>query len=316
MSMTPRERVLAALTHQQPDRVPTDLGGSRDSSIVVEGYERLKQQLGIPGDTMLCDRMMRVVNVDERILQRFDISTRAIFPGAPRKSVARELGPEQYRDMWGVDRVHPASSYYYDQLTYPLSGEKTIADLRKYPWPDPDDPGHVAGLKERVAWIRDHTDCAAVLTLPAPFVHITQYLRGFEDWFCDFAMNPRFLEALFDTVLEITMRIAWHELREVGSEVDCVFCADDLGTQDSLLVSPSDYRQWIKPRHEKFFRQIHEMTPAKVVFHSCGSVADVIEDFIEIGVDALNPVQPRGGRDESGRAEEEVPRPAGSLGRD
>ena len=118
-------------------------------------------------------------------------------------------------------------------------------------------------------------------------------MRGFEDWFCDFALNRPFLEALFDSVLEITMRIAWHELREVGSEVDCVFCADDLGTQDSLLVSRADYLRWIKPRHEKFFRQIHEMTPAKVVFHSCGSVADVIEDFIEIGVDALNPVQPR-----------------------
>ncbi len=67
-SMTGRERVLAAISHQQPDRIPIDLAGTRDSSIVVEGYEKLKNHFGIEAENTLADRMMRVVRVDERIL--------------------------------------------------------------------------------------------------------------------------------------------------------------------------------------------------------------------------------------------------------
>jgi uroporphyrinogen decarboxylase len=166
-----------------------------------------------------------------------------------------------------------------------------VADVRRYPWPDPDDPGYVQGLAEQVQRIRQHTDCAAILTLPAPFVHISQYLRGFEDWFCDFALNAKALAALFDVVLEVTLQVARRELEAVGRDVDIVICADDLGTQQGLLVSYDDYRRHIKPRHQKYFQQIHDLSPAKLLFHSCGSLAAVIPDLIDIGVDILNPVQ-------------------------
>lgn len=291
-TMTHRERVLAAVSHKQPDQVPIDLGGTRDSSLVVEAYEKVKQSFGVEDKNPLCDRMMRVVHVDEQILQKLDIDTRAVFPGGPVKGLGQEMGPRKYRDAWGVVRVHPEGSYYYDQTEFPLAGEISVNDIVKYPWPDPDDPGLVRGLKERVAWIRENTDCAAILTLPAPFVHISQYLRGFEDWFCDIMLNSRRLEALFDAVLEITLRIAKHQLAEVGREVDILICADDLGAQTGLQMSYEKYVQLIKPRHEKFFRQVHEMTPAKLLLHTCGSVARIIDDLIEIGVDILNPVQP------------------------
>jgi uroporphyrinogen decarboxylase len=291
-AMTRRERVLAAVSHKQPDRVPIDLGGTRDSSLVVEAYEKVKKYFGVEDNNPLCDRMMRVVHVDEQILKKLDIDTRAVFPGGPLKGLGQEMGPRKYRDAWGVVRVHPEGSYYYDQTEFPLSGEVSVSDIVKYPWPDPDDPGLVRGLKERIAWIRENTDCAAILTLPAPFVHISQYLRGFEDWFCDIMLNPKRLEALFDAILEITLRIAKRQLAEVGREVDIIICADDLGAQTGLQMSYEKYVQLIKPRHEKFFRQVHEMTPAKLLLHTCGSVARIIDDLIEIGVDILNPVQP------------------------
>jgi len=291
-AMTHRERVLAAVSHKQPDKVPIDLGGTRDSSLVAEAYEKVKKYFGVEAEEKLCDRMMRVVHVDERILQALDIDTRAVFPGAPTKGLGQELSPRKYRDAWGVVRVHPEGSYYYDQTEFALSGEITIHDIAKYPWPDPNDPGLMRGLKERVKWIRENTDGAAVLTLPAPFVHLSQYLRGFEDWFCDIMLNPKRLEALFDAILEVTLQIARNELKEVGQEVDIVICADDLGAQTGLQMSHNKYVQLIKPRHEKFFRQVHEMSPAKLLLHTCGSVARIIDDLIEIGVDILNPVQP------------------------
>jgi uroporphyrinogen decarboxylase len=291
--MTHRERLLTAVSHRQPDRVPIDLGGTRDSSLVVEAYEKLKNHFGIATENKLCDRMMRVVEVDEKILQTLDIDTRAVFPGAPIHSRAKNLGPDSYQDDWGVIRVHPEGSYYYDQREFPLSGEVPISAIAHYPWPDPNDSGLIRGLKGRVRWIRENTDCAAILTLPAPFVHISQYLRGFEDWFMDFILNPRRIEALFDAVLEVTLQMARNELREVGKDVDIVICADDLGTQTGLQMSREHYVKYIKPRHEKFFRQVHELSPAKLLFHTCGSVANIIDDLIEIGVDILNPVQPK-----------------------
>ncbi len=290
--MTHRERVTAAVSHRQPDRVPIDFGGTRDSTIVVEGYERLKKHFAVEDGNKLCDRMMRVVEVDERILKALDIDTRAVFTGTPAGGLSRELGPQHYRDFWGVERIQPEGSYYYDLLKSPLSGEITLSDVMNYPWPDPEDPGPLQGLRERVEWIREHTDCAAVLAVPPPFVHISQYLRGFEDWYCDFAIHPKRLEALFDAILEITLQMAKYELEGVGREVDIVICGDDLGTQRSLQVSRDHYLRYIKPRHEKYFRQIHDLCPGKILFHTCGSVASIIEDLIEIGVDILNPVQP------------------------
>ena len=289
--MTHRERVLAALNHQVPDRIPKDLGGTRDTSIVVEGYERLKERLSVEAESVVCNRMMRVVDVHEEILQKLDIDVRCVFPGAPTRGCAEELGPNKYRDVWGVERVHPPGSYYYDQVSFPLAGDITPSDILRYPWPDPDDPGYVAPLRERVDWIRTQTDYASVLTLPSAFVHTSQYLRGFEDWYVDLALDPKRLEVLFDAVLDVTCQMARRELEAVGGDVDVVICADDLGAQDTLQFSHEDYVKYIKPRHARYFQLIHDMSPAKLLFHSCGSVASVIEDLIEIGVDVLNPVQ-------------------------
>jgi len=290
-AMSHRERVLAALSHRQPDRVPIDLGGTRASSIVVEGYQRLQSAFNVNRPIELSDRMQRVVKVDEEILQKLDIDTRGIFPDGPRRSAAAELGPDRYRDCWGVERIQTPGSYYFEQRTSPLAGDIAVSDVVRYPWPDPDDPGLVAGLQDRLQWLRANTDCAVVLTLPAPVVHLSQYLRGFEDWYVDFALNTDMLNALFDAVLEITMHIARRQLEAVGREVDVVYCSDDLGSQNGLQVGREHYLRHIKPRHARYFQQVHALSPAKLLFHSCGGVASIIDDLIEIGVEVLNPVQ-------------------------
>ena len=289
--MTSRERVLRALNHQEPDRVPLDLGGTHDSSIVVEGYERLKAHFGVSAPTQIMQRMTRAATVDEAVLQALGIDTRAIVIGSPRRSVAAELGPREYRDMWGVERVHPEGGYYYDQRRAPLEGSITVADVRRHTWPDPEDPGLLEGMAARLAWIRTHTEAAAILTLPAPFVHLSQFIRGFQDWYTDFILGTDVLEALFDAVLDITIRIAERELEAFGRDVDVVRCGDDLGGQNGLQVGREHYLRYIKPRHAKFFRRVRELTPAKLMFHSCGSIVDILPDLIETGVQIINPVQ-------------------------
>lgn len=286
--MTHRERVLTALAHEEPDRVPIDLGSTRNSSIVLNGYLRLKEHFGVSGPTVLTNRMMQSVDVDEQVLQALDIDVRGIYPGGPPPVI---LDDNRYRDEWGVERVRSGEGQYFDQVAFPLSGSITTADIARYPWPDPDNPAWTRGLKERVRRLREQSDCAIVLNLPSPCVHTSQYLRGFEDWFVDFASDRRLLACLFDAVLEVSLSVCRNILREVGEDVDVLMTADDLGLQNGLMVSPAAYRELIKPRHEKFIRQMHEMSPAKVLFHSCGSVADIMDDLVEIGVEILNPVQ-------------------------
>lgn len=289
--MTHRERVIAALSHKEPDKIPIDLASTRDSSIVVEGYERLKEYFGLVEKNRLTSRMMQVVDVNEQILKKLDIDTRAVNPGSPDKQTEIEIVENQYTDEWGVVRVKPPSSFYYDQVTFPLSGDITTKDIVTYPWPDPYDPGRTKGLKERIKEIREKTDCAAVLNLPSGFVHVSQYLRGFEDWFADIKANPKLLAALFDAVLEVNMTICEEILKEVGDEVDVLMGSDDLGFQNGLMVSVETYRKLIKPRHQKYFQLFHDLSPAKVFFHTCGSVVDILDDLIDIGVDVLHPVQ-------------------------
>lgn len=288
--MTHKERIMAALSHEQPDRVPLDFGGTVNSSIVVEGYEKLKHWFGIEAENRICQRMTRIVDVDERILQAFDVDVRGVFLGAPVIE-DDQPGPRSYRDSWGVERIKPEHSFYYDQRAFPLAGDISVADVARYPWPDPDDPALLDGVRQRVQWIREHTDCAVVLRIPAPFVHVSQYLRGFEDWYCDLATNAAVLEAIFDAVLEVTMQMTQTVLKAVGQEVDVMVCGDDLGGQRRLQMRREQYLQFIKPRHAKFFRQLHDLSPATFLFHSCGSVVSILDDLLEIGVDALNPVQ-------------------------
>jgi uroporphyrinogen decarboxylase len=287
-AMTHRERVIAALSHQEPDTVPIDFASTRDSSIVVEGYEQLKEHFGIQAENALTSRMMRVVDVDERILRALDTDTRGVFPATPPDVI---LSEGRYRDEWGVERVRPPGSFYYDERSFPLAGDITMGDILHYPWPDPQHPIRRTGLKERVRQIRDATDCAVVLNLQSAFVHTSQYLRGFEDWFMDFARDRRLLGALFDAVLDVSMAINRELLEEVGAEVDVVMGSDDLGLQGGLMISPQAYRELIKPRHQRYFQLMHELSPAKVFFHTCGSVADILGDLVEIGVEVLHPVQ-------------------------
>jgi uroporphyrinogen decarboxylase len=286
--MTHRERVIAALSHKEPDLVPIDFASTRDSSIVVEGYERLKDRFGIQAENILTSRMMRVVDVDERILRDLDTDTRGVFPPTPPDVI---LDGGRYRDEWGIERVRPPGSFYHDQLTFPLAGDIRTGDIVGYPWPDPHDPVRRTGLKERVRQIQDEVGRAAVLNLQSAFVHTSQYLRGFEDWFLDFARDRRMLGILFDAVLDVSMAINRELLEEVGADVDVLMASDDLGLQGGLMVSPEAYRELIKPRHKRYFQLMHELSPAKVFFHTCGSVVDILDDLVEIGVDVLHPVQ-------------------------
>lgn len=306
---TCRERVMTALSLKEPDRVPLDLGGLRDSAVTAAAYERLGTFLGIEvADVSFMSRRSQTVFVEEQILDVLAVDTRPLCPGEPESLCSGSLSNETWRDAWGVEWYRPEGSLYWELKRSPLGGDVTTMDVLHYPWPDPHAPGVTEGLEDRLCRWRETTDCAVVLNLPSPLVHISQFLRGFETWYTDIVCNQALLESLLDACLEVNLAFAREVLAKVGRGVDVVRVPDDLGTQSGLQFSPNHYRKLFKPRHAKYLEVVHSCTDAKVLFHSCGSVHSVIGDLIDIGVDVLNPVQPRASGMDPGRLKREFGR--------
>ena len=303
--MTHRERVLAALEHREPDRVPMDLGSARFTGMVKPAYEKLCQHLGFGETGLMVDRMQQVVEMDERVLRYLDVDARAFGQNPPDKGGDINLDEERWRDEWGVVRRKPPGCHYYEMETSPLAGNISTQDIAKYPFPDPTDPGRFRGLREKARQLHKLTDYAVIYNARFHIVHMTQYLRGFEDWFMDLAQDHDRHHCLMEAVAENLFELNRRVLAEVGEFIDIVAFGDDVGQQDRPICSLANYRKLIRPYHERVMKVIHSTTKAKTLYHSCGSVYPYINDFIDIGIDALNPVQVRAKNMDPGRLKRE-----------
>jgi uroporphyrinogen decarboxylase len=289
--MTHRERVLAALGHRQPDRVPKDLGSSRVTGMVKASYEKLCAHLGFGRPGAVVDRMQQVVAMDEEVLRHFDVDVRAISPGLPDRGGDQELSDSRYADEWGVVRRQPPGCHYYELESSPLSGEITPRDIARYSWPDPADPGRFRGLRDQARQLREETDFAVMYNARFHPVHLTQYLRGFQDWYLDLGGNHDLFSCLLEAVSGILLEWNRLALLEVGEYVDLVSFGDDVGMQDRAVCAPPVYQRLIRPAHERFVQMVRAHSAARIFYHTCGSVYAYIPDFIDMGIDALNPVQ-------------------------
>jgi len=289
--MTHRERVLKALRHQEPDRVPIDLAGTFASTITLGGYERLKEYLGIKKETIVMSKRSQVAQPHEEVLQHFDIDTRGIQPRSPAGWVDKVFPDGSYQDEWGVIRSRPPAGGHFYVSGSPFAGKVSVEEIKKHPWLDPYDPGLVEGIAEEASRLHGETDFAVVLNLPVGFVHQAQFLRGYEEWLTDLLLNPTFAEALMDRLLELYMIIGERMIKAANGHFDLMFYGDDVAFQGGPMMSLDLYRKMIKPRHRQLFAHLKAKARVPLVFHSCGSVYPLMEDLIEIGVDGINPVQ-------------------------
>ncbi len=296
--MEPWQRVLMAIDHKEPDRVPFDLGGTESTSISLKAYSVLRQHLGLPDkepeilsyggqlakpDTDLCMMM----GVDTRRITRRDLS-------AWKLDVIEDENAWWYVDEWGVKWKMPkVEGHYFDMVSNPLRGAD-LEKVRGYIWPDGKDPALRDGLAEEAEKVFFESKAALVLDarIGNGFFHTGALLEGYEDFFIDLAYAPDKANYILDRVLELKLNYFETILNEVGDQVHIVRELDDLGSQQGLLISPEMYREFIKPRQKTLFDFIKRKSPGiKILFHSCGSVYHIIPDLIEIGADILNPVQ-------------------------
>lgn len=296
-SLSHRDRVLAVINHEVPDRPPVDFGGSPASGINLYAYERLKRHLGLPGPVRVQTERSLLAWPDDAIMELFDVDLRLVVAHTPEDSGERGVfdeavyaAPSEYTDIWGVTRRRPPRGHYYVVHSPFEKEDLSLADLQAHPWPSANKTD-VAGLRWEAERLRRETDCALVVHVPGRLFSLGQFMCGFSNWLIQLKVNPEFCEALLDRGLGIQLSMAEDTLKAVGDAVDVLYLADDYGMQTGPLISPQLFRRMFKPRMARLIQFLRERSRARIAFHSCGSVYALIPDFIDVGVEILNPVQ-------------------------
>jgi uroporphyrinogen decarboxylase len=297
--MNSRQRVKLALNYQEPDRVPFDLGGTVLTSIHVNTYQKLRRLLELPEtEIRVMDIFQQIAEVDDDVRSRLECDVRNV---APRSSATFKIdinttdmpGYDYFYDEWGIGWRKPQDGgFFYDMFHHPLAAATSIDDIKKYPWPDPTDPGRFEGLRERARQVAEERGELVIAGgMAAGFFEITSWMRGYGHIYPDLVNNLELVEYLMDTIVDIKLAYWEIALPLLGEYVDVVQEADDLAGQFDLLVSPEIYRKVIKPRHKKIVDFVKARSNAKVFYHCCGAIRGIIPDLIDTGFDIINPVQ-------------------------
>lgn len=296
MPMTSRERVRAALDHREPDRLPVDLGGSIVTSITKAAYEPLMAHLGLDAEPVrVYDEVQQLPFLAESLLDRFGVDTRMVQLPPTHVAGVPIIDDGEYWaifDRWGSKmRMPKQNGLYYDWVDFPI--EPTLESLAGYTWPEPDPVEVVATLAERAKWLYEHTDYALVGSGVIGGGIFEQACRtvGLETFMEAMLLDRPFAERLVDGIADIYVESVNRYLDQVGQYIDVFTFWDDVCAQDGWMISPAIYASLIKPRQRRLFDAIKAKTDAKIFYHGCGAVFDLVPHLIEIGVDILNPVQ-------------------------
>ncbi len=291
--MTGRECILAALRHEEPERLPVDFGG-RHTTMHVRAHQALKQYLGLDDRPEVFRQFwLQTIEVDPRLNDRLGGDVVAFCTGKPDAwNMQLEDHERFFTDEWGAGYRMPPGGYYFDYASHPLARATTLSDLDRYPWPDPLDPGRFRGLKERVEASHRLSEKAIMMTIaPAGSWEHTWTLRGPQQAMTDMILERDLYEAVLERTVQFQLAQWSRVLDLVGDMIDVAALSDDLGTQDGPMISPRLYREIFKPRLARITSLIHGRSRAKVYIHTDGSVYAFLPDLIEAGIDIINPVQ-------------------------
>jgi uroporphyrinogen decarboxylase len=274
--MTPRERVLTALEHEKPDRVPLDC---------LDIMPRLLPEL---------KKYYNAKNKQELMLKMgIDIVTVAMDPPEGFKRI-NFPEPEEYwwldsfgvtqMDEWGIKAKYTGEGEYWVFSYHPLQKAEDLEGLKP---PNLDLPGRWNHVKLAVE--RYNKDYLVAGMMEATLFEHAQQLRGYKEFFKDLYINKKFASELLDKLLEYKIKIA-KKFKEFG--VDIIRLGDDLGMQTGMIISPAIWREFFKPRMKELIDEIKKGRNIYVYYHTDGYVEPVIPELVEIGVDILNPIQP------------------------
>jgi len=320
MAMTPRQRVLAAIHRQQPDRVPVDFGAHRSSGIMAIAYRKLRKHLSLPQCPIrVYDMIQQLAVIDEDVLKRFAIDTIELGRGFCNddscwKSWTLPDGSDCLIPAWVDVRKHgddwvlyspnaraigiqKAGCLYFEQTYWPFL-EAASDDFSELPqamkditWATPAPPGPGADLAAGAKALRASTDRAIVALFGGNLLEWGQFLYRNDAFFMLLASEPLKAHRFLDRLVQIHLANLENFLHAVGPCIDIILFGDDLGMQTGPQISPAMYREFFFPRHRTLWRRAKELANVKVMLHCCGGVRPLLDDLIDAGMDTINPVQ-------------------------
>jgi uroporphyrinogen decarboxylase len=283
-TMTPRERIIATLNHELPDRTPTDgwfhheVQRRLKEHLRTDSWQEVLHFLGIEGWASLSPRLR---------FPQFELRA-TLRPGPLPGRPVVWLDERTYEDEWGVRRRLGEGGWYEQRISGPLENAPSLADVEAYPWPSPsqieEPPEYAARVRELQQ--EGHFVSAGI---PNPYKQAWE-LRGMHNVLADYLANRDLLEAIYDRLYgiygEMTKRMA-------AAGVDMITITGDIAMQDRLMMGPRPWREVDKPRLAKLIEDCRQIKPDVFFFiHSDGNVMEIMDDLVEIGFNVINPVQP------------------------
>ncbi len=315
---TSKERVSAAINHREPDRVPVDLGGSIVTGIMAISYARLKNYLGISeGEIRVIDWKQQLAAVEGPVLEKIGGDVVPVLPyarkwdrikewrdsklpdGAPCK-VSADFTPERLDDGSLVIKNEdglpiarmPKDGFYFDDTWYPLESATSFDEIDSYPWPYEIGKDTLEELRNGIHSLMEESNYFVLESGFFPSIYeMSQALRGWGNFMVDLASDPKFACYLMDKLVEVNIERFRQYIEYIETPPEVVLVGDDLGMETGTQIAPEMYRKMVKPRQKKLYDFMKGKADAKLLLHSCGSVYELIPDFIEIGIDILNPIQ-------------------------
>jgi uroporphyrinogen decarboxylase len=292
-TMSRRERVLTALEHREPDRVPISM------TITVDAYRNLREHLGVQVDEEPKVGRWTDVAIHPDVADAYGLDVIRLSNPLD-KSINRRTtdDPEiAFVDEWSCEwgKIHrPDGSYYYEIFKHPLA-DATLEDLDDFPWPQPEPVK--PGAEEYFRQVREETDFAIMTKIGGAVFELATYMRGMAQWYMDLAINPEFATALMSRIAEIQAQRDINALQVVGPYIDVLrLSGEDLGSQTGPLISVKMFRDLVRPHLQKVWDVAKEQLLAqnprgKIMLHSCGSIIPFLPDFVEMGLDVIDPIQ-------------------------
>ncbi len=298
--ITSFERVKAALEHKEADKIPFDLGSAAVTGINIHALRSLRKYLGMTDMVTVKNRITQIANIEDDLIDRLEIDIKGVAPSeSKQKGLSTEQGIEdgydRIIDEWGMGwRMPVKGGHYYDLYHSPLASAQSTRDIDKYPWPDALDTARYTDLKLKADEIVYGEKKAYFLErMSSGMWEHAMWMRGYEQFYTDMMMNQGIVQAIMEKILEVNMQYWERALDAVGENVLVVSMADDLGAQNSLLVSLETYKEQIWPFHKRLFDFVKSKAQSKVYifFHNDGAVMETFPLLIEAGVDIMNPFQ-------------------------
>ena len=278
--MTCKERVIETIHGKVPDRPPLFV------TVTPQVAENLARHLELPYEEPLDSLLStRISHMDMLVTLGNDCVGIAACAPYNRPTVTHSSGIIE--NEWGMKFID--AGLYNEFYEFPLAHAKNPDDIRQYDFPDPFAAGRFDAARETVE--KYGSDYAVVADLETSFFETSWYLVGLEKLLMDMMLEASYVSPLFDRVMEINIEVG-KQLIEMGADI--IWAGDDFGTQNGMLMDPETWRSLFKPRIRIMFEEFRKVNPdIRIAWHSCGSILPIIPDFIEIGLDILNPLQPR-----------------------